>query len=784
MFYAEQDKATARKEKEDRKAAKRAEKEAEKTRKSEEKRRSRGGAALAEVVDHKKEEEETQKRDQEAAGTTLAGALEKSKTEEEKERGDQQKDQAATGTVLAEALEKSKSEEEKQKEDQVAAGSTLHEVAEKVKSDEGDEEEERGRSRNIAGVPAPVPVVESKEEPVQPPSEAKEEPREVASDQPKDKPARRSMFGSISNRFKRKNKDEKVTEEPKRSVEEPAHDNGSAAPVIGSGAAGLAAAGGIEEEHASPEEDTRDIEETANQRDDGAVAPAGDYQTRLGAAWAAGKEPTTLDEGQAKPEEEDGDDDGIDRVAMASAVAGTAALGAIVAAGSVAAEQRRGDDMVDEEEHISEVSSLSTGSDLSDSDHDRELQGVTTAPEHSGAYNLAVPSPGLADRPNIMRHISTIESSSGSEPGSPDVTEEDEEGYIGRLEPRPTMVEDFQQREGVAARDTPLVISETVPAAVAEEPESSVAPLDKDEEDPVDDGKIVITRADARPEDPRLEVVPAAVPAEKSHLEVVPAAVPPEESQREVAPTDTVSVAESGAPSPVVKKGPSEAERKQPKEKEPEEKKENGVRGFFRKLKNKSKADNKLQKRSHSATHSQASLPAAKETETAPIAEKEESKDADFVTPVTTTTAGAEAEHAGTDGPIGDAKEVSGEDGEPRPQSPSSFERYKAEPRDLDDVSSSGADEDDLSRGRGGRLARKLGLKRDSGKGKESAMAVDTGAGGDAPAEPLSATSRGEEEQFEEARDQFDESLAPPPAFGGQMKSQSPVRETRFQEQL
>jgi hypothetical protein len=235
-----------------------------------------------------------------------------------------------------------------------------------------------------------------------------------------------------------------------------------------------------------------------------------------------------------------------------------------------------------------------------------------------------------------------------------------------------------------------------------------------------------------------------------------------------------------------VKKGPSEAERKQQKEKEKEEKKESGVRGFFRKLKNKSKADNKLQKRSPSATHSEASLPAAKETEAVPTAEKEESKDDDFVTPVTTTTAGAEAErvHMGTDGPIGDPKHVSGLDGEPRALSPSSFERYKAEPRDLDDVSSSGADEEDVSRGRGGRLARTLGLKKDSGKGKESATAVETGAGEAEHAEPQSATSRGEEDQLEEARDQFDESLAPPPAFGGQMKSQSPVRETRFQEQL
>jgi hypothetical protein len=66
-----------------------------------------------------------------------------------------------------------------------------------------------------------------------------------------------------------------------------------------------------------------------------------------------------------------------------------------------------------------------------------------------------------------------------------------------------------------------------------------------------------------------------------------------------------------------------------------------------------------------------------------------------------------------------------------------------------------------------------LGLKNDKGKEKAADEKV-----------PQSATSNGEEEQSEEARDQFDESLAPPPAFGGQMKTGSPVRETRFQEQL
>jgi hypothetical protein len=47
----------------------------------------------------------------------------------------------------------------------------------------------------------------------------------------------------------------------------------------------------------------------------------------------------------------------------------------------------------------------------------------------------------------------------------------------------------------------------------------------------------------------------------------------------------------------------------------------------------------------------------------------------------------------------------------------------------------------------------------------------------------ISAIS-GDEDEFEEARDHFDETLAPPPTFGGQQKTQSPARETKFQEEF
>ncbi|PIA90414.1 hypothetical protein CB0940_11055 [Cercospora beticola] len=125
------------------------------------------------------------------------------------------------------------------------------------------------------------------------------------------------------------------------------------------------------------------------------------------------------------------------------------------------------------------------------------------------------------------------------------------------------------------------------------------------------------------------------------------------------------------------------------------------------------------------------------------------------------------------------------------PDSPSSFARGDARATDLDDVSSSGADEDDYARGRGKRsIAKKLGFGRNrdahvkDGKlhkpppGEETLHKSSTEAG------RLSKSTDDDNDNFEEARDHFDESLAPPPAFAGQAKSQSPVRSTKFKEDV
>jgi len=131
---------------------------------------------------------------------------------------------------------------------------------------------------------------------------------------------------------------------------------------------------------------------------------------------------------------------------------------------------------------------------------------------------------------------------------------------------------------------------------------------------------------------------------------------------------------------------------------------------------------------------------------------------------------------------------------DPRAASPSSFDRYRASAEEDDDAAaavtrgrkksadlsslssaSSGLVEDDLVEGRTGRMAR-------AEKGK--------GLGLGAPTTTNEKTRKGvrsdeeESDQFEEARDHFDEGLAPRPSFAGQAKSASPARETKFHEEV
>ena len=633
-----------------------------------------------------------------------------------------------------------------------AGGATLAEVAEKVKEDEETKtsvEEPResaespveprkstetpvGPREPLVEAPVVVPVVVAMEAQHEAPHEA---PREAPAEESKEKTAGRGMLGRITSKLKRRGDEDKQAEAPQKTVQEPERNIGT------------------EEEPVAP------IDEDEEKTDEGATAAAvAMIGTGVPTAGSVEEEhtPAVTDfaarEQAARDYETDEDDRG--RQDPAATAAGVAALGAVVAAGAVEMDRAKRE----EEDESSEISSLSTTEDEMDDDHD-ELEGITST-EHTGAYNFAMPSPGVGKKPDLMRHISTIESSSSSEAGSPELTETDEEENIGRLEPRPTMIEEtwvpapVHRVEEETSRDGPLVVgtSEAVspedrPEDKLQAPESPVSPIGPDDE-VITHGNIVIV--DTKENRENREAAPLVVETSSS-------------------PPETPVTPSSAAPAPVVKTGPSNEEAKSTSTPEKEKDEKGGIRGFFKKLKGKSKAENKLTKerKSSPSTSERSFQGGAKYTET-------KAKD-DMTTPVATTAAGQETQsqpavHMGTDGPIGDRHLVSGQEGDPRAASPSSFERYGEESKDLNDVSSSGADEDDVSRGRTGRTR----LTKD--KGKSRAYEEDL-------ARQTTTTSNGDE-QFEEARDHFDESLAPPPAFGGQPKTGSPVRETRFQEQL
>lgn len=126
--------------------------------------------------------------------------------------------------------------------------------------------------------------------------------------------------------------------------------------------------------------------------------------------------------------------------------------------------------------------------------------------------------------------------------------------------------------------------------------------------------------------------------------------------------------------------------------------------------------------------------------------------------------------------------------------SPSSFRRHE---EDLHSISSLSSDEGDVVRGREGRPTDGAndGIVKEPHTGLPMNVGKfgTTGAGGtDANPTVRGAHAHNDDddddgdgnEEFEEARDTFDETLAPPPSFGGQAKSASPVRETKFVEEL
>ena len=700
-FKSEQDKADAKREKEERKAAERAEKEQAKVRKSEDARKSRDA-----------------KRDEVAA---------------------------------------------------VAGGAALAEVASKVKTDDEDEIHEETH--------------------VETEGAARKEPKEEPKDESKEKQSGRGMFDRIVKRLKGRGDDTKQADEPEAAdkeiiaeeTEKPSTDaddksekfyGGATAAGVAAVGVGVAAAAGVDDKRVSKEESRPETP------DEGAAIP-GVATVGSGLAAAGGVEEErsikegeetriVKDEEQLSSSEEEEEDREPQKGALASA--GAAVVGAGVAGAMAVDRAVRGD----REEESSEVSSLSTEED----DHHEQLAPITS-PEHDGSYNFAMPSP-TAERkkPDLERHISTIGDSDSSSDELSD-SDDDDDHYLA-AQGKPTyltygnMTE--ESTESAQAKEAPVVGPAPVEerpvvdtALVIQEPESPVSPLQVEEEP-----KILTVNTQAEPDAPHVDLTPRAATPE-------PRAATPE--PRAATPEPRASTPEAAAPAPAVKTGPRDDDPKTSQK----ESKDKGVRGFLRKLTGRnSKPENKLQKSSKFRAASGASSDkseksfqgGAKYTET-----KEKEKD-DLITPVTTTSVGkAEeenltSEHVGTDGAIGDSKDISGVEGDARASSPSSFKRYDQDLNDPDDVSSSGAEEEDVARGRTGRIAKKLGLAK--GKGNEK----DAELGRQETRQSGVSKGNGDDEQFEEARDTFDESLAPPPAFAGQAKTESPSRETRFHEQL
>lgn len=376
-------------------------------------------------------------------------------------------------------------------------------------------------------------------------------------------------------------------------------------------------------------------------------------------------------------------------------------------------------------------------------DSTEEIRPTTTesrpglAPEHNGSYTDAVPSPKLERKPDLERHISKIESSSGSSLSESDVDDKEED--------KPH-------------KDVPVAAAGASGAAVA-----AAAPGNDE-----DHAKTVAERVVSAPVE---DIASAATKDSKADAR----------SMQNSTPATAATSSAAPASAPPAKTGPGSTSTDEPRQstassRPSEEKEPKGFRGFFSKLRSKSKGDNKLRTE---AADVEKVAPTVSGTAAAP---REPVTDKPASEPTSTTDASATAPtaaHVGTESAIGTSTlpEVNKA---ARSISPSSFRRRKSSSSlgDVSSLSSSGLDEDDLVEGRSGRMARalKAGTAKNKGKAKE----VDA-------ANPLAkdpVVSGDESDQFEEARDHFDEGLAPQPAFGGQAKSQSPARETRFHEEV
>ncbi|KAI7703210.1 hypothetical protein KC353_g14248, partial [Hortaea werneckii] len=277
-----------------------------------------------------------------------------------------------------------------------------------------------------------------------------------------------------------------------------------------------------------------------------------------------------------------------------------------------------------------------------------------------------------------------------------------------------------------------------------------------------------------------------------------------------------------------------EASKKVMNENAGNEKEKKGLRGFFKKLRHReSKSENEIRPKSSEApkkstpevkpaaaeakpvsteapkeTSSEA-IPATEEPaqktsdaqqtsdakpDSSEAAEKEPTKNGSVSSEVAGTSAagagvGAAAAEQGkgsTDTELPASTQPSGSEPKVSPlnsddnRSESSFRRHEGDLRDVDDVSSSGAEEEDLTRGRGGSGSGARVLAT----GEKSEAAGKKSEEGNAPKVSLDrADGEDDDDQFYESTDHFDSSTLAPPTFTAS-KSESPSRATKFKEDV
>ncbi|KAI7194002.1 hypothetical protein KC352_g21128, partial [Hortaea werneckii] len=525
---------------------------------------------------------------------------------------------------------------------------------------------------------------------------------------------------------------------------------------------------------------------------------------------------------QQKPAETEDKNDGT---AAGAAVAGGGAAAAGVAAGEAGAEEKPDEANKEmEDREAKEQKEL----DQENADKSADADPSTEKAEASGASDGEGAEEGGRLRPNLERHIThELDSSSSDDEWGSDADDDvdgdskakDDEQLANKgkdMVASKDAENTDQDGSGGLGKDEAHRVAERV----------GTAPVADDTVHKTSDEKNETLPEKAAGETPD----PTAV-AENKKGEKAEASKP--EDDKETAASPPKETKEH--------KEAMEASKKVMNENAGNEKEKKGLRGFFKKLRNKeSKSENEIRPKSSEAPKkstpevkpaaaeakpvsteapkesSSEAKPAAEEPtqktsdaqqasdakpDSSEAAEKEPTKNGSVSSGVAGTSAaaagvgaaaagvgaaGAEQGKGSTDTELPASTQPSGSEPKVSPlnsddnRSESSFRRHEGDLRDVDDVSSSGAEEDDLTRGRGGSGsgARVLGAgERSEPAGKKS------GEGNAPKVSHDRADGEDDEDQFYESTDHFDSSTLAPPTFTAS-KSESPSRATKFKEDV